>query len=351
MKKFNRRQFIRWLGIQLAALGLVDVLAACEGRMVEMPPIRMTPGSDVSKATNTLPPGATASETGASPIGETGAPVVESQATSHPSSTATNVPPTSTQAPPPTATSPQPTATHTARPAPTATHTARPAPTATHTARPAPTATHTGAPPAGTATATSPPAPTSTPLPTATRTPVRSGNSYMAVARRGDPVPLVQAAMQSIGGMGRFVSPGDDVIIKPNICINYRTYEYAATTNPWVVGELVTQAFAAGAGRVRVLDYPFGGSSDSAYTYSGIRAQVVAAGGEMESISMFKFVNTSIPQGIDLTSCDIYEDIISADVVINVPIAKHHSLAGLTMAMKNLMGVIRDRPTCTRSIT
>jgi uncharacterized protein (DUF362 family) len=166
----------------------------------------------------------------------------------------------------------------------------------------------------------------------------------MAVARRGEPVPLVRAALQSIGGMGRFVSSGDDVIIKPNICVGSRTYEYAATTNPWVVGELVAQAFSAGAARVRVLDYPFDESFDSAYITSGIRAQVEAAGGEMESISMFKFVNTSIPQGIDLTSCFIYEDILSADVVINVPIAKQHSLAGLTLAMKNLMGVIRDRP-------
>jgi uncharacterized protein (DUF362 family) len=150
--------------------------------------------------------------------------------------------------------------------------------------------------------------------------------------------------------MSRFVSPGDDVVIKPNICVDYRSYEYAATTNPWVVSELVTQAFAAGAGRVRVLDYPFGGSSDSAYTYSGIRATVLAAGGEMESISMFKFVNTSIPQGLDLTSCYMYETVINADVVINVPIAKHHSLAGLTLGMKNLMGVIRDRPMMHQNI-
>jgi uncharacterized protein (DUF362 family) len=40
----------------------------------------------------------------------------------------------------------------------------------------------------------------------------------------------------------------------------------------------------------------------------------------------------------------MYEDVINADVVINVPIAKHHSLARLTLGMKNLMGVIRDRP-------
>ncbi len=325
MKLFSRREFIRWLGIQLAALGLADFLAACEGRLVE---IELTAGSDseIRKATQT-------SSSEAPPTEEAEPPTVEAQATSTPEPTATDVPPTSTQTPSATATRPQPTATQTSRPAPTATNTAQPPATATHTAQPA-----------GTATPTSPSAPTNTPQPTPTWTPTHSGQAYLAVARRGEPGPLVRAALQAIGGMGRFVSSGDDVIIKPNICVNYRTYEYAATTNPWVVGELVAQAFAAGAGRVRVLDYPFGGSSDSAYINSGIRAQVEAAGGEMEPISTFKFVSTSIPQGIDLTSCYIYEDVLNADVVINVPIAKHHSLAKLTLGMKNLMGVIRDRP-------
>jgi uncharacterized protein (DUF362 family) len=166
----------------------------------------------------------------------------------------------------------------------------------------------------------------------------------MAIASGGEPAELVRAVIQSLGGMSRFVSSGDDVIIKPNICVDYRTYQYAATTNPWVVGELVRLALAAGAGRVRVMDYPFGGTCDNAYVTSGIRDQVLAAGGEMESISMFKFVNTSIPDGLDLTSCYIYEDILNADVVINVPIAKHHGLARLTLGMKNLMGTIQDRP-------
>jgi uncharacterized protein (DUF362 family) len=35
---------------------------------------------------------------------------------------------------------------------------------------------------------------------------------------------------------------------------------------------------------------------------------------------------------------------LNADVLIDVPIAKHHSLARLTLGMKNLMGVITDRP-------
>jgi uncharacterized protein (DUF362 family) len=166
----------------------------------------------------------------------------------------------------------------------------------------------------------------------------------LVVARGQKPRRLVRQGLMALGGMERFVKSGADVIIKPNICVAYRGYEYAATTNPWVVGALVELAFEAGAKRVRVLDYPFDGSCEEAYMRSGIREQVEANGGEMEAISLFKFTPTDIPYGRDLKRCAIYEDILAADVVINVPIAKHHSLAGLTLGMKNLMGIIKDRP-------
>ena len=179
---------------------------------------------------------------------------------------------------------------------------------------------------------------------TAAPTETPTSHPHLAVARGGEPAALVHHAVAALGGMQRFVSTGDDVIIKPNVCVDYRTYEYAATTNPWVVGEIVRLCLEAGAGRVRVMDFPFGGNSESAYVSSGIQEQVLAAGGEMEPIRFLKFVETDIPDALDLKKCQIYEDVLLADAVINVPIAKHHSLARLTLGMKNLMGVIRDRP-------
>ena len=179
---------------------------------------------------------------------------------------------------------------------------------------------------------------------TAAPTETPTSHPHLAVARGGEPGALVRQAVAALGGMGLFVSPGDEVIVKPNACVDYRTYEYAATTNPWVVGEIVRLCLEAGAGRVRVMDFPFGGNSESAYVRSGIQEQVLAAGGEMEPIRFLKFVETEIPNAVDLKKCQIYEDVLLADVVINVPIAKHHSLARLTLGMKNLMGVIRDRP-------
>jgi uncharacterized protein (DUF362 family) len=46
---------------------------------------------------------------------------------------------------------------------------------------------------------------------------------------------------------------------------------------------------------------------------------------------------------VDIKEWDIYEDILIADLLIDVPIAKDHGSTRLTLGMKNLMGVILDR--------
>lgn len=165
----------------------------------------------------------------------------------------------------------------------------------------------------------------------------------LVVARGSDPETIVRRALAAFGGIEKFVPKGASVIIKPNICVAYHTYEYAATTNPWVVGALVKSCLEAGARRVQVMDFPFGGTPKEAYAKSGIGEQVEAAGGEMVYMSALKFASADIPQGIDLKKTNIFSDVMKADVLIDVPIAKNHSLAGLTLGMKNLMGLIRDR--------
>jgi uncharacterized protein (DUF362 family) len=173
---------------------------------------------------------------------------------------------------------------------------------------------------------------------------------HLAVAQGADPAAITRAAIAALGGIERYVKPGDDVIVKPNICVDYHGPEYAATTNPDVVATLVRLCLGAGARRVRVMDSPFGGTAESAYVRSGIGEAVNAAGGEMEIMSPVKFVETDIPDGKDITSWKMYQDVIDADVLINVPIAKHHNLARLTLGGKNLMGVVLNRSGLHRNL-
>jgi uncharacterized protein (DUF362 family) len=183
----------------------------------------------------------------------------------------------------------------------------------------------------------------SAPTPTSKPASKQAQNPYMVVARGGQPEAMVRQAIDALGGMEQFVPRGANVIIKPNICVAYHSYEYAATTNPWVVGALVKLCLEAGAGSVKVMDSPFGGTPTEAYKISGILDQVNAAGGQMEFMRGIKYVHTTIANAVNLTSSDIYDDILKADVLINVPIAKTHDLARLTLGMKNLMGVVKDR--------
>jgi uncharacterized protein (DUF362 family) len=167
-----------------------------------------------------------------------------------------------------------------------------------------------------------------------------AGQTYLSVARGGDAAQITKQVIAALGGIERFVKNGDDVVIKPNICVDYHPPEYAATTNPTVVATLVSLCRGAGAKRVRVMDMPFGGSPESAYAVSGIAEAVQSAGGEMEIMSPVKFANFAIPQGRDISEWEFYQDIINANVLINVPIAKHHSLARLSLGGKNLIGVV-----------
>ena len=169
------------------------------------------------------------------------------------------------------------------------------------------------------------------------------GDTYLAVARGEDIPEMIMRSLAAIGGMERFIPQGSNVIIKPNICTDYYSYEFGATTNPIVVATLVQMALGAGASRVKVMDNPFGGTAASAYKRSGIEEAVSAAGGEMEVMNKNKFRSSEIPDGVDIQEWIFYQEILDADVVIDVPIAKHHSTTGLTLGCKNLMGTILNR--------
>jgi uncharacterized protein (DUF362 family) len=162
----------------------------------------------------------------------------------------------------------------------------------------------------------------------------KGGRSLLAVARGPDAADITAAAVAALGGMERFVAQGADVIVKPNICTGYHGPEYAATTNPDVVATLVSLCRRAGAGRVRVMDLPFGGPAEEAYRVSGIQAAVEKAGGQMQVMAPAGFRDYRIPDGRDLRSWPIYGDVLSCDVLIDVPIAKDHGTTRLSLAGK-----------------
>ena len=159
----------------------------------------------------------------------------------------------------------------------------------------------------------------------------------LVVVHGASPEKLVKAALDAMGGIKNFISRGDIVVIKPNIGWD-RTPEQAGNTNPEVVATVVRLCFEAGAKKVKVFDRPVN-DPRRCYVQSGIASAASALGAETDYVDDRKFKDMAI-NGQVLKSWPLYTDIFEADKVINIPIAKHHGLAKLTMSMKNWMGVM-----------
>jgi uncharacterized protein (DUF362 family) len=163
----------------------------------------------------------------------------------------------------------------------------------------------------------------------------------LAVAEGTDYGALVGRVLSPLGGLGAFVKKGDRVVVKPNIGWD-RTPEQAANTHPLVVRSLVKMALEAGAAQVLVFDNPCN-EERRCYVNSGIKAAVESLGDRRAScpyLDRRKFVPVRIAKGKSVSEWEYYRDALEADCYINVPVAKHHSSAGLSLGLKNVMGAI-----------
>ena len=149
---------------------------------------------------------------------------------------------------------------------------------------------------------------------------------------------LLTGAFDKLGGLKKYVKSGNSVLVKPNIAWD-RAPEYGATTNPFVVAALVELCLAAGAGEVKVYDNTCANCRRS-YDSSGIADAARDAGAEVSYVDTALGKTVDIPNGVAVKKAEVYADVLKTDVIINVPIAKDHSISGLTLGMKNLMGIL-----------
>ncbi len=151
---------------------------------------------------------------------------------------------------------------------------------------------------------------------------------------------MVKKGFDTLGGIDRFIKKGMKVVIKPNIGFNSRP-EQAHTTNPDLVETVARMCIRRGAD-VTIFDRPVN-SAPLCYRRSGMIQAARNSGADIEYIDERKFREVRIKNPLNLKTLLVYEDMLKADFVINMPIAKDHGSATLTMAMKNLMGVIGGR--------
>ena len=165
-----------------------------------------------------------------------------------------------------------------------------------------------------------------------------AGAPRMAVVHGTSIETMVKAAASELGGMERFVRPGDIVLVKPNVAFD-RGPSLGATTHPEVVAAIVRLCRSAGASKVIVADNPIN-SPEGAFYKSGIGR----AAGEAGAVVMY-------PTSSDFRPLDIGGEVLHrwpvfyrafSDVtkVIGVAPLKDHNLCGASMTMKNWYGLL-----------
>ena len=162
------------------------------------------------------------------------------------------------------------------------------------------------------------------------------------VGREGDYSvrDLTRKTFAAVGGMGKFVKKGDVVVVKPNLSWA-RAPHLAATTNPEVLEAVIELCQEAGAAKVRIVDHTIHGAKRCfAITGAGMVAKNTGADLVHPRSSLMRDMKLG---GNRLDVWPVFTPVVHADTLINLPVAKVHSLSRLTLGMKNWIGAVGGR--------
>jgi uncharacterized protein (DUF362 family) len=153
---------------------------------------------------------------------------------------------------------------------------------------------------------------------------------------------MVRAAVEAIGGIGRFVQRGDVVLIKPNVAFE-RPAVLGATTHPEVLTALIHLVREAGAAEIRVADNPIE-SPQSCFHRTGIQQAAVAAGARVFLPSHGEFETLNVPGAKWIENWPFFwRPFKGVNKVIGVAPVKDHNLCRASMTTKNWYGLLGGR--------
>jgi uncharacterized protein (DUF362 family) len=164
----------------------------------------------------------------------------------------------------------------------------------------------------------------------------------VGVARGKDVAAMVRAAVDAVGGIGRFIRRGDVVVIKPNVAFE-RPAVLGATTHPDVLTALIHLVREGGAAEVRVADNPIE-SPQSCFHRTGIQKAAVAAGARVFLPSHGEFETLHVPGATWIENWPFFwRPFQGATKVIGVAPVKDHNLCRASMTTKNWYGLLGGR--------
>ena len=151
---------------------------------------------------------------------------------------------------------------------------------------------------------------------------------------------LTRKTFEAAGGIEKFISKQDVVVIKPNVSWA-RPPHLAATTNPEVMTAVIELCQEAGAKKIKIADHTIH-DARRCFALTGAGAVAQKTGAELIHPRSSMMRDMKI-QGNRLDVWPVFVPIIEADKVINLPVAKVHVLSDLTLGMKNWIGAVGGR--------
>ena len=160
------------------------------------------------------------------------------------------------------------------------------------------------------------------------------------VVVHGKDIPkMLAAGIAKLGGWDKFIKSGMKVVLKPNIAWN-STPEQGGNTHPDIVRACVLAAEAKGA-KVTIPENTCH-DEKAAFKTSGMDDALKGTKARMYRPAPRDYQTVDIPKGKICKSAEVPKDVLSCDCLINIPVAKHHGGATLTLSMKNWMGSVSN---------
>lgn len=150
----------------------------------------------------------------------------------------------------------------------------------------------------------------------------------------------VRKAVELLGGMNRFVKPGETVLLKPNVAFASPP-RICATSHPDIISEIARLCYEqAKAKKVYVTDNPIN-DPKSCFELSGISAAAQKCGAEVILPKAEYFRPLSLAGGRLIKNWPVlYEPLKNVDRVIGIAVVKDHLRSGASMTMKNWYGLL-----------
>ncbi len=165
----------------------------------------------------------------------------------------------------------------------------------------------------------------------------------ISIVTGADRVQTIDKAIDLLGGIERFVKPGETVVLKPNVAFASPPF-WGATARPELVAEVVRLCYNRGsAKKVYVTDNPINDPA-SCFALSGIGKAATQAGAEVIMPKDSLFRHTTLAGGELIVNWEVFfGPFIGADKLIGIAPVKNHHRANASMTMKNWYGLLGGR--------